>query len=107
MGELEPLRDGILNASQGLFQVYQLFTPFQDSDEETILYWHDDDINKFLTVAKNLKVDIIYLYANVADEVHPGEIDELQVAFYYEDRLHLFSKSASWSQDDSSDGDEA
>jgi hypothetical protein len=96
MGELEPLRDGIIKASQGLFNIYHCYTPF--TEDEEIHYWADDNINAFLTVAKNMEAQLLYMYVSVAETVRPGEIEDIQIGFYYEDRLHLFSQSASWQQ---------
>jgi len=103
--ELKPIKDEILkfckDNSTDIFETL----PFTEVAEGKKIEWVGDDFNNFLDIMKKNKVNLLYFSAaELAEEPdeegnkdpHEGEIVQIDMAYFLNGLLHVFTKYATW-----------
>ncbi len=98
MGELEDLKDKILELTDGKFNLY--YTHIITMDAKFTAQWYTDDIEGFISIAQSIGVKLLYFYTLTIedddDPDHGSEIALIQLGYLYNSILHIFIKEADW-----------
>jgi len=97
MEELEKLKDEVQECCKNKFIIFHAERSF--IKRGNCIKWDGKNFSDFLSLAKRIGVQLVYLYERIVDEEnmkHKGKIGRIEISFLHNGVFHVFSKYADW-----------